>query len=414
MPSPQKRFTRTTAKPIALPTQPQAPHYGLSPAALAAPKKVGVLLLNMGGPNNLEAVQPFLYNLFADNDIVQLPAPPWLQRLFAWRVSHKRKKEAQHNYGAIGGRSPIEPLSRQQATLLQHALAPLFEERCWPTPTCYLAMRYWHPRLSEVLPQLMRDGIEQLVVLPLYPHYCLATTGSSLRELNEELAKPQYAPWKETLQIATVCSFYDEPLYIKAVAETIERGLAQHPFSCPPQQVHLVFSAHGIPVNYGKTNRDPYLRQVQASIEAVMSQHFPQHSFQLCFQSRVGPMRWLEPYTQDLLVQLAKEGRDNVLVVPISFVSDHIETLSELDLEYIPMAHAAGMAHCHRAPALNDSPLFVEALRTLVLRAVEDPTLCRVRLPQLQAETLAPVEANLPAGLLRACSSATHRGQAGG
>lgn len=334
--------------------------------------RIGVLLFNLGGPDSLETVRPFLRNLFADKDIIPLPGPQWLQNVFAWRVSKKREKEARHNYQQIGGRSPIEPLTRQQAELLQQALA-----QRGVTVSTYLAMRYWHPRVETAIEQMRADGITQLVLLPLYPHYSLATTGSSMRELNR-----LWPTLNDDVAVSTVCAYYDYPTYLRAMADTIQQGLDQHSWSCALDDVTVLFSAHGLPVSYVKKNRDPYPKHIRATAEKVMAQYFPRNHWQICYQSKVGPMQWLTPYTEDLLPQLAQEGRDNVLLVPISFVSDHIETLYELDLLYIPQARAAGMTHCHRAPALNDNPLFIQALAELVLQTLSTPYPCRIRWPQ--------------------------------
>ena len=360
------------------------------------PHQIGLVFFNMGGPDSLDAVQPFLYNLFADNDIVQMPIPQWLQNLFAWRVSNKRKKEGKENYHKIGGRSPIEPFSRQQAEGVMALVQPQLTERGFPPAKCYLAMRYWHPRAEATINQLKADGITHAILVPLYPHYSLATIGSSLREWTQVLERPEHRAFASSLQQSTLCSHYEHPLFLQAVAETIETAFAEKTWSCPPEDVLLVFSAHGLPISYAENNKDPYPRQIKATIDALISKHFPQNNWQLCWQSKVGPLEWLKPYTEDLVEQLAKEGRDNVLMIPIAFVSDHIETLFEMDMLYVPIGSQHGLKHYHRAAALNNSATYQQCLAQLVLRAVEQPNICKI-------------DFNQPVPLGGVCSS-THRG----
>ena len=369
---PNKAKPKKPVIPVALNHQ-QAPF-----PATPTPHKIGLVFFNMGGPDSLDAVQPFLYNLFADNDIVQMPIPPWLQKLFAWRVSHKRKKEGKENYHKIGGRSPIEPFSRQQAEGILALVQPLLAEKGFPPAKCYLAMRYWHPRAEATLEQLKADGITHAILVPLYPHYSLATIGSSLREWTQLLERPENKAFASTLQQSTLCSHYEHPLFLQAVAETIHTAFAEKSWSCPSEEVLLVFSAHGLPISYVENNNDPYPRQIKATIDALITQHFPKNKWQLCWQSKVGPLEWLKPYTEDLIEQLAIEKRDNVLMVPIAFVSDHIETLFELDMLYVPLGAKHGMQHYHRAGALNNSVTYQQCLAQQVMRAVETPNLCKI------------------------------------
>jgi ferrochelatase len=372
---PKKSTATKQVKPVAL-----LPQANLFPPNVLPPQQqqIGLVFFNLGGPDSLEAVQPFLYNLFADNDIIQLPIPQWLQNIFAWRVSNKRKKEGQENYHKIGGRSPIEPYSRQQAEGVLALVQPLLAEKGYPSAKCYLAMRYWHPRAVETIEQLKADGVTHAILVPLYPHYSLATIGSSLREWTQVLEQPEHYAYAKGLQQSTLCSHYEHPLFLQAVAETIHTALAEKPWNCPPEDVLLVFSAHGLPVDYVHNNKDPYPRQIKATIDALIAQHFPKNQWQLCWQSRVGKQVWLQPYTEDLIEQLAKEGRDNVLMIPIAFVSDHIETLFEMDMLYVPIGKQYGLRHYHRAAALNNSVTYQQCLAQLVLRAVEQPNICKI------------------------------------
>ena len=343
--------------------------------------KIGILFFNLGGPDDQASVQPFLQNLFKDNDIIQLPVPQWVQNLFAWRVSRKRKKEAQENYAKIGGGSPILRLTKEQMQLVQAQLTPAFEAKGFSAPKTYLAMRYWHPFLEEALAQIQADGITHLMLMPLYPHYCLATTGSSLREFSQLLGQSKWRPLADSLNVATVCSYYKEPRFLEAVASTIQKAFDEKQWNVPLEERHVVFSAHGIPKDYAQKNRDPYPTQIRESCEMLMQRFFPNNSWEICWQSRVGPLEWLKPYTEDLAEDLAQAGRDNVLMVPISFVSDHIETLFEMDMLYVPVGAKYGLAHWHRAESLNEHPIFVDLLSELCLRLLDAPLLCKVQFP---------------------------------
>jgi ferrochelatase len=334
--------------------------------------KVGVLLFNLGGPDSLANVKPFLYNLFNDGDMVQLGIPPLLQRLFAWRISNKREHEAQENYERIGGRSPLEPLSREQGEHLGDWLAQQGKR-----VNIYMAMRCWHPMTAEAVKAMKADGIERLILLPLYPHYSLATTGSSWREL-----KRHWPTLEQDVELATVCAYYDDPTYLAALADTVATTLQRFAPDVR-DQVHVVFSAHGLPQNYVKKNKDPYPQHCMATATALMQTYFPQLSWQMAYQSKVGPLQWLTPYTEDLLPELGKTGTRYLMLVPLSFVSEHIETLYEMDMLYQPLALEHGVVQCERVPALNSHPTFIQALGQLVLRAMHQESTCRIQWPHL-------------------------------
>jgi ferrochelatase len=265
--------------------------------------------------------------------------------------------------------------------LVQEQLTPAFQAKGFTAPKTYLAMRYWHPFLEEALAQIQADGITHLMLMPLYPHYCLATTGSSLREFSQLLSQPKWHSLANSLNIATVCSYYKEPRFLEAVASTIQKAFDEKSWNAPLEERHVVFSAHGIPKDYAQQNKDPYPTQIRESCELLMQQYFPHTSWEICWQSRVGPLEWLKPYTEDLAEDLAQAGRDNVLMVPISFVSDHIETLFEMDMLYVPVGEKYGLAHWHRAESLNEHPIFVDLLSELCLRLLDSPLLCKVQFP---------------------------------
>jgi ferrochelatase len=308
-----------------------------------------VLLLQMGGPDSLDAVRPFLINLFTDREIIKI-GPAWLQPIIARLIVKKRLAHVEDNYSQIGGRSPLRELTEQQAAALEKRLGPEYR--------CVVAMRYWRPSTIEALAEIRRAGISEITALSLYPHYSRATTGSSIKELQRVLAEAGVK-----FSVRYVESFYNHPLYINALAEKIREGLsAFHPLA----DVELLFSAHSLPQSFIDEG-DPYLAQITETVRLVMEQFdIPHH---LAFQSRAGPVKWLEPSTDEMLKSLAASGSKNLLVVPLSFVSDHIETLHEIDIEYSKKAWDLGIAKFERMPSLNSSPLFIECLAELVTTA---------------------------------------------
>lgn len=308
--------------------------------------QIGVLLLNMGGPDSLESVRPFLYNLFSDRDIIRLGPRP-LQKPLAWLISYFRSKKSRQYYQQIGGRSPLRETTEAQARALETSLGPEFK--------VYVGMRYWHPLIPDTLEQIRQDGINRLVALSLYPHYSKATTGSSISQLKR---------FSEGLEIGLINEWYDWPLYIDAILETIQEGLA----AFQTQEVDVLFSAHSLP-EYFILEGDPYLDHTKATIaELVKKQPMNWH---LSFQSRSGPVKWLSPSTDEMIENLAREGCRQLLAVPISFVSDHIETLYELDLLYKNLAESRGITF-RRCRALNTSAKLIEALKGLVIKRLND------------------------------------------
>jgi ferrochelatase len=309
--------------------------------------KTAVLLLQMGGPDSLDAVEPFLLNLFADRDIIKI-GPSFLQPFIARRIVKKRAPKVRENYRQIGGKSPLRELTDQQAATLQEQLGDGYR--------CSVAMRYWKPFTDEALAAIQKEGITRVVALSLYPHYSRATSGSSFNELeraNKRLRQP--------LSLTCIRSFYDNPLYIKALVEKIEKGLAAFPNR---SRVQLFFSAHSLPQSFIDEG-DPYLDHIYATVRLTMK-HFGDVSHHLAFQSRAGPVKWLEPSTEEKMKELAGQGHKEVLMVPLSFVSDHIETLHEIDIEYREEAHRLGITDFRRMESLNSSPTFIECLAHLV------------------------------------------------
>ncbi len=315
--------------------------------------KTAVLLLQMGGPDSLDAVEPFLFNLFSDRDIIKL-GPSFLQPFLARRISRNRAPVVERHYERIGGKSPIRELTEAQASALEEKLGAGFR--------CFTAMRYWRPSTVEALAALKREGISRVVALPLYPHYSRATAGSSINEL-ERVRKESGVPF----QVLYADCFYNHRLYILALAEKIEEALNRF---ADRRSAVLLFSAHSLPQSFIDEG-DPYLAQVKETVGLVM-QHFRGMEFHLAFQSRSGPVKWLEPDTRDVIGELAAKGRKDLLVVPVSFVSDHIETLYEIDIEYAELAGSLGIKNFRRVPALNSSPAFIECLAELVCRKIAE------------------------------------------
>ncbi len=323
--------------------------------------RVGVLLLNLGGPEQLEDVRPFLFNLFADPEIIRLPVP-WLQKPLAWLISNSRAKQSQQNYSQIGGGSPLRRITEQQADALKHSL----EAAGQPTEM-YIGMRYWYPFTEEAIARIKRDGIEELVVLPLYPQYSISTSGSSFRLL-QKLWKED--PSLERIRYTVIPSWYARPGYVRAMADLITQELDQLP---DPSAGHVFFSAHGVPVSYVEEVGDPYQREIEHCVELIMQALGRPNAHTLAYQSRVGPVEWLQPYTEEAIAELAEQGINNLVVVPISFVSEHIETLQEIDMEYREIAEEAGIETFRRVPALNTHPGFIDDMGKMVMEALESP-----------------------------------------
>jgi ferrochelatase len=327
--------------------------------------KVGVLLLNLGGPERIQDVGPFLYNLFADPEIIRLPNPA-LQKPLAWLISSLRAGKSQEAYRSIGGGSPLRRITEQQARELQSNLRQRGIEA-----TSYVAMRYWHPFTESAVADIKADGIDEVVVLPLYPHFSISTSGSSFRELQR---LRQADPTFSKLPIRCIRSYYNDPGYIGAMAELIAREIQ----ACPQaDQAHVFFSAHGVPKSYVEEAGDPYQQEIEGCAQLIMDKLQEQlghaNPFTLAYQSRVGPVEWLKPYTDDALHELGEAGVKDLVVVPISFVSEHIETLEEIDIEYREIATEAGITNFRRVPALDTTPSFINGLADLVQHALEGP-----------------------------------------
>ncbi len=315
-------------------------------------KPVALILLNMGGPDSLEAVEPFLYNLFSDRELIQLPAGGLLQKPFAKLISHFRAKKVVDNYRMIGGKSPLLEWTRKQA----EGIAARLGDRFRP----FVIMRYWQPRAEDVLAQIKAEGIHTAVVLSMYPHYTRATTGSSVNDFRAAVAKVH-----PELEYQLIEEWYDWPGYIEALANRVNEGLDTF-HDLLRDDVQILFSAHALPQKFIDRG-DPYQKQVEATVEATM-RRVGYYDWSIAYQSRSGPVKWMTPGTDEMIDKFAAVGHRALMLVPVSFVSDHIETLEEIDIEYRERATSQGITHFHRSPSLNDHDDFLSAMADLVSR----------------------------------------------
>jgi protoporphyrin/coproporphyrin ferrochelatase len=318
--------------------------------------ETGVLLFNLGGPENLDEVRPFLYNLFSDPEIIRIKSD-FLRRSLAWLISRSRQNTSRNLYRQIGGGSPLRRITEAQAA----ALAENLKSKGISTRT-YVGMRCWKPSIDEAVDRILSDRIDRLVLLPLFPQYSVTTTGSCLKHFSDLDRKFRLSG---KMKISTVQSWFDEPLYLDLLSDLIGKGLAH--FS--PDEIDkaaILYSAHSIPARYIKQG-DPYLEQTQESVKLIHSRVGPAFHSKLAFQSKVGPVKWLEPSTKEALVEMGGKGIKKVLVVPISFVSDHIETLQEIDIVYKSIAAQAGVKEFFRSESPNLHPKFIETLAQIVI-----------------------------------------------
>jgi ferrochelatase len=313
-------------------------------------KPTALILLNMGGPDSLEAVEPFLYNLFCDRELIQLPAGALLQKPFAKLISYFRAKKVVENYRAIGGKSPLLEWTQKQAAGIAQRLGEHFEP--------YVIMRYWNPRAEDVLAEIKAAGIETAVVVSMYPHYTGATTGSSVNDFKRATAKvfPE-------LEYQLIEEWFDWPGYLDALANRINAGLDTF-HDLMRDDVQILFSAHALPQKFIDRG-DPYQQHVEITVQEVM-QRVGHYDWSIAYQSRSGPVKWMTPGTDEMISALASAGHRALLMVPVSFVSDHIETLEEIDIEYRDLATTQGIVNFCRAPSLNDNDDFLSAMAALV------------------------------------------------
>lgn len=313
-------------------------------------KPTALILLNMGGPDSLDSIKPFLLNLFSDRELIQLPAGALLQKPFAHLIAHFRSKKVRESYAYIGGRSPLLEWTNKQARGMARQLGPQFVP--------FVVMRYWHPFAHEVLREIQQQQIEQAVVLSMYPHYTRATSGSSINDFKRQAAKLY-----PDLKFQLIDQWFDWPGYLDALANRVREGLENF-HELMRDDVRILFSAHALPQKFIDRG-DPYQQQVETTAREVM-RRVGDYRWSIAYQSRSGPVTWMSPGTDDEILRFGAAGDKALLMVPISFVSDHIETLEEIDLQYRLLAEQHGIVHFYRAPSLNDHDDFLAAMAELV------------------------------------------------
>jgi ferrochelatase len=319
---------------------------------------LAVVALNLGGPDSPEAVEPFLRNLFSDPDVIQLGWLRPLQPLFARVIAHRRAPFSRAAYQQIGGRSPIVAESTEQAK----AMAAELQRRGIPALP-FVAMACWRPFSSDAVAAIRAAGIQHAVAVPLYPHFSATTTGSSFKTLDRALAGTD-------IQVARVRGYADAPGYIEALCDRIAEASA----SLPAQyraSAPVLFSAHGLPEAYIRKG-DPYLDEIRTTVGAATERLGLRGRAQLAFQSRLGRQKWLGPYTEDALAELARAGHKAVVVCPVAFTGEHLETLQEIDILYREQAHQQGITHFARARTVGCHPAFIRALADLAEAAARD------------------------------------------
>ena len=321
--------------------------------------KLAVLLFNLGGPDGPAAVQPFLFNLFNDPAIIRLPVP--LRWLVAKLISKRRAPVAAEIYAKMGGRSPILPNTKAQAEALAARLQDVAETKC------FIAMRYWHPFMKDTIRDIKKFAPDQVIMLPLYPQYSTTTSASSLQQ-----ARDIFRQHDPHVKLKTVCCYPTEDGFIQAMAESTRTAYEAAKAHGTPR---ILFSAHGLPEEIVKAG-DPYQWQCEQTTAAlVKALAIPGLDYTLCYQSRVGPLQWIGPATDD---EVRRAGHDKVplIVVPIAFVSEHSETLVEIDQEYRHLATEHGVPHYAYVPTVGTAPDFIGGLEKLVRNALADRRPC--------------------------------------
>jgi len=318
-------------------------------------RRVGVVLFQLGGPDTLAAIEPFLFNLFCDPDIIDFPFARIGRKPLAKLISTTRARKVQHHYATIGGGSPIRRFTERQAQALEAELTSQGLD-----VRCFVAMRYWHPFTHEAIAQVAAADCDEVVLLPLYPQYSSTTTGSSLNEWRRLFSSD--------VPVHNVGAFYRHPIYLDAVIEKVEEALARFPV---PERAELVFSAHSVPMSV-IAKGDPYQRQIEETVRLLMERAGWRNRHRLCYQSKVGASKWLQPSLHHTLRELAAEKAREVCIVPVAFVSDHVETLGEINHEAREEAKRLGITQFEMSAGLNDSQKFISALGELVLQALSE------------------------------------------
>ena len=332
--------------------------------------KTGIVMMNLGGPATLEDVEPFLLQLFADREIINLPFQSWLGPF----IARRRAPKVRELYKAIGGGSPILRHTNAQGQGLVERLDRLSPKTA--PHGFYVAFRYVKPTSDDALRAMAADGVERAVAFSQYPQFSCCTTGSSLNEMWRALERTGL---RGSFQWSLIDRWAVHDGFITAMTNTVRVGLERFPRESR-DRVLLLFSAHSLPLHIIERG-DAYPQEVGASVQRVIEALGAPNPYLLAYQSEVGPVRWLGPSTERVIRKLGEKGHKNVLVVPIAFTSDHIETLSELDREYGEVAHQVGITNFHRVPALNDRPDFLDALADIAREHLASGRACSTQYP---------------------------------
>ncbi len=303
----------------------------------------------------MAAVEPFLFNLFGDHDIFKIP---FGQKIFARIIARTRTPKTKNIYKQIGGKSPLNHWTAVQRTMLEAEL-----KKEVPDIEVFTAMRYGHPMIKDVVEKMALHHFDRIVLLPLYPHYSMTTTGSSFNE------------WKrvykgDATRLIYINAYCDNNHYISAINRRIDESILSFPVHTR-DHIQLVFSAHGTPLSLVKKG-DPYSSQIKKTIDRVMKARQFSHNHHLCFQSKTGPLKWLKPSTAEMIEKLGVENKKHLLIIPISFVSDHVETIYELGIQYRRNAENSNIENYRVMKGLNDSATFIDALKEITLKAMND------------------------------------------
>ena len=321
-------------------------------------RRTAVVLFQLGGPDSLEAVGPFLFNLFMDPDIINFPLARLARKPLARYISKRRSKYVAQHYSEIGGKSPILDLTMAQAKALEKELKAGMDAQV------FVAMRYWHPLTDTVAEEVKKGGFDEIILLPLYPQCSITTSGSSLNEWHRQCSRVGLTGVPQRL----VHHYYDNPKYIEAIVDRVNASLLRLEDTA---STHILFSAHGLPLSVIKRG-DPYQRHIEETVRLVRERGGWKNPATLCYQSKVGPAKWLEPSLHETIHELGTSGVKGVLVVPIAFVTEHIETLHEINIEEREEAEKSGITNFSLMPALNDHPRFIEALADEVIKRTTD------------------------------------------
>lgn len=339
-----------------------------APLSVEEGERVGVVLMNLGGPESLDDVEPFLYNLLMDPALLDFPVGGLLRHWLCKAMASLRCGPVQDDYELIGGGSPLPRLTQEQGDSLETHLNDHFGDPTGVDFRTYVAMRYWHPFSEEAAEQMRSDDVDRVVLLPLYPQYSTCTTGSALAYWEALEETGEIPSWPTT----TVLEYAANPKYVQALSERIDEGLQRFPHDCR-EDVHLLFSAHGTPLRGQQQRTDPYCCLVHSTVEQVMKYRDQDRSFHTAFQRKVGLKNGGSPSISTKLEALAEEDVGSVLVVPVSFVTDHVETSYELDIDVRERAETLGISHYEVTSGLNTHPLFIEALGEATVAQLDLP-----------------------------------------